>query len=84
MRYYDYQDHQPKAPSVRYAEEDLAPRDPGAEDAFVDAFVERNKRALNTSIKESLDQFEHGEYFTHAQVFADLEAQALRRDASRF
>jgi predicted transcriptional regulator len=66
-------------PGFRYTEEDLAPRDPVAEGALMDAFIERNKDTLNASIVKARAQIAAGEYFTHDQVMADLKAQALRR-----
>jgi hypothetical protein len=65
--------------SFQYTKEDLAPCDFVTEEAFMDAFLERNKEAINASIKLSRKQFARGEYFTEAQVLADLEAQFLRR-----
>jgi hypothetical protein len=63
----------------RYEREDLAPRDLVADEAFVDSYVERNKDALNASIKKARGQIAHGEYFTHDQVMANLKAQRRRR-----
>lgn len=66
-------------PAIRYAPEDLAARDAAADDAAVDAYVARNKDALNASIKKAHAEFERGEHFTLDQVSADIAAQRQRR-----
>lgn len=73
----------PRKSRFRYAQEDLAPRDLAADDAFVDAYVERNKDALNASIRKARAQIARGEYFTRDQVMADLKAQRQRRNAKK-
>ena len=69
----------PAVQGFRYTEEDLAPRDLAADEAAMDAFLERNKDAINAGVKLADEQFARGEYFTEAEVFAYLEAEALRR-----
>ena len=73
----------PTKSGFRYTEEDLAPRDFAAEEAAMDAYIERNKDAINASIDLAREQHARGEYFTHEQVFADLEAQTLRRRTAK-
>ena len=68
----------PRKSRFRYQREDLAPRDLMADEAFVDNYVERNKDALNASIRNAREQIARGEYFTHDQVMADLKAQRKR------
>jgi predicted transcriptional regulator len=69
----------PKKIRFRYEREDLTPRDLVADEALVDAYVERNKDALNASIRKARGQLARGEYLTHDQVMADLKAQRQRR-----
>jgi len=71
------------ADTFRYEPEDLAPRDHLADEAALDAYLERNKDALNASIEEARAEFARGEYFTIDQVVADLAAQRDRRRASK-
>jgi hypothetical protein len=68
-----------KPPKALYTEEDLAPRDHAADEAALDAWIERNKEALKASFKKSKEEFERGEYYTHEQVWADIRAQRARR-----
>jgi hypothetical protein len=62
-----------------YEPEDLAPRDLAADEALVDAYIERNKDTLNASIRKARGQIARGKYFTRDQVMADLKAQRQRR-----
>jgi predicted transcriptional regulator len=64
---------------VRYAPEDLAPRDVAADEAVLDTYLQRNKDALNASIEKAHAEFEKGEYFTLDRVMADVRAQQQRR-----
>jgi len=50
-----------------------------AEWADVDAWIERNKDALNASIEEAHAQFERGEYSTLGEVMARIRARRLSR-----
>ncbi len=70
----------PVQPDGRYTPEDLQPRDAAADDRAADAYLERNKDALNASIEKARAEFERGEYFTLDQVMADAKAQKLRRE----
>jgi hypothetical protein len=47
--------------------------------AEIDAWLERNKDALNESIRKSREQFARGEYHTTDEVKAMLAADRLRR-----
>jgi predicted transcriptional regulator len=69
----------PGKPGFRYAKENLAPRDLAADEAFGDAYIKRNKDALNASIVKARAEIARGEFFTQDQVMADLKAQRLRR-----
>jgi predicted transcriptional regulator len=62
-----------------YAPEDLEPRDAVHDEAALDAYLTRNKNALNASIKRAESEFERGEYFTLEQAMADVRAQQQRR-----
>jgi hypothetical protein len=62
-----------------YAPEDLEPRDAVHDEAALDAYLKRNKDALNDSVKKSRSEFERGEYFTLDQAMADVRAQQQRR-----
>ncbi len=73
----------PRRPVFRYAPEDLAPRDAAADEAALDAYVKRNKDALNASIENAHAEFERGEYFTLDQTMADVRAQQQRRRARK-
>ena len=68
-----------KPAKALYTEEDLAPRDHAADEAALDAWIERNKDALKASFKQAKEEYERGEYFTHEQVCADIKAQRARR-----
>jgi hypothetical protein len=68
-----------KPPKALYTEEDLAPRDHAADEAALDAWLERNKDALNASADRAREEYERGEYYTHEQVWADIKAQRARR-----
>jgi len=67
-----------KPPKALYTEEDLAPRDHAADEAALDAWIERNKDALNASIDKARAEFERGHYFTHEQVWAEVSARLKR------
>jgi predicted transcriptional regulator len=67
------------AESFRYEPEDLEPRDPAAAEASLDAYLRRNKDAINASIEPDHAEFERGEYFTLDQVMADIDAERQRR-----
>ena len=69
----------PRKSGFRYAPEDLAPRDSAADEAFLDAFIKRNKDTLNASIETARARIMRGEYFTRDQVMADVKAQRQRR-----
>jgi predicted transcriptional regulator len=66
-------------PLPRYAAEDLAPRDPVADEAASDAYLQRNRDALNASIEKAHAEFERGKYFTLDQVMADVNANRQRK-----
>lgn len=68
-----------KPAKALYTEEDLAPRDHAADEAAMDAWIERNKEALKASFKKAKEEYKRGEYFTHEQVWAELRAQQARR-----
>jgi predicted transcriptional regulator len=70
-------------PGFRYTKEDLAPRNVAAEEAAMGAYIERNKDGINASIDLAREQYARGEFFTHEQVFADLEAQSLCRRTAK-
>ncbi len=59
----------------RYEPEDLEPRDSAADKAAVDAYIERNKDAINVSIDKAHAEFERGEYLTLDQVKANIDAR---------
>jgi hypothetical protein len=69
--------------AFRYEPEDLEPRDHAADLAAMDAFLLRNKDALNASIEKAHAEFERGEYFTLEQVRANLAAQRQHRRAKQ-
>jgi len=69
-----------KPPKALYTKEDLEPRDAAADEAALDAFLKRNKDAINASIDKARAEYERGEYFTHEQVWADIKAQRARRN----
>jgi predicted transcriptional regulator len=58
---------------------EICPRDLAADEALLDAFIKRNKDALNASIEKARAQIMRGEYFTRDQVMADVKAQRQRR-----
>ena len=64
------------APSDDALPDDDAPfREPTEEEwAEVDAWTERNKDALNESIRQAREQFARGEFFTHEEVWARVRA----------
>ena len=68
-----------KPPKALYTEEDLAPRDHAADEAALDAWIERNKEALRASFKKAREEYERGEYYTHEQVWAEVSARLKRR-----
>lgn len=68
-----------KPPKALYTEEDLAPRDAAADEAALDAWLERNKDALNASFDKAKAEYERGEYFTHEQVWAEIKALLARK-----
>ena len=49
------------------------------EEAAEDAWIKRNKDALNASIREAREQFALGEYYTLEEVEAHLDADRLER-----
>jgi hypothetical protein len=63
----------------RYTAEDLESRDPVADEAALDAWIERNKDALNASIRKADEEFAHGKYFTLDEVMAELKARRTAR-----
>jgi hypothetical protein len=67
----------------RYAPEDLESRDPVADEARMDAWLQRNKDALNASAKKALEEFKRGEYFSDEDVTAALKAHRLRRHTGK-
>jgi len=67
-----------KPSKALYTEEDLAPRDHAADEAAMDAWIERNKDALKASFRESKEQYERGEFYTHEQVWAEVSARLKR------
>jgi len=67
----------------QYSPDDLAPRDFAADEAFLEAFIKRNKDALNASIENARAQIMRGEYFTRDQVMADVKAQRQRRRSGK-
>ena len=64
---------------MRYTPEDLEPRDAAADEAAMDAYLRRNKDALNASAERAMAEFERGETFTLDQVMSEVRAQRLRR-----
>jgi hypothetical protein len=69
--------------SVALSENDvLRPMTP-AEEAEMDAWLLRNKDALNASIRKSREQFARGEFYTQEQVDAELAARRHRRLSKR-
>jgi len=68
-----------KPPKALYTEEDLAPRDHAADEAAMDAWIERNKDALKASFKKAREEYERGHYFTHEQVWAEIWARLARK-----
>ncbi len=66
-------------PASRYKPEELTPRDPTEDDAAIDAYLKRNRAALNASIRKAKAEFERGEYLTLEQVMAEITAQRQRR-----
>lgn len=73
----------PRKSGFRYAPEDLTPRDLAADEAFLDAFIKRNKDALEASIAKARAQIMRGEYFTRDQVMSDIKAQRQRRRSGK-
>jgi predicted transcriptional regulator len=67
----------------RYRPEDLEPRDPAADEAALNAWLLRNKDALNASARKAWKEFQRGEFFTHEEVMRDLKIQLRRRRARR-
>ena len=67
----------------RYSAEDLEPKDAAADDAFIDAFIERNREALNESLAAIEKSFERGEVHTLKEVMAEIAMQRKRRRAKR-
>ncbi len=68
-----------KPAKALYTEEDLAPRDHAADEAAMDAWIERNKDALNASIRKSRAEYEQGKYRTLDEVITAVKAQQDRR-----
>jgi hypothetical protein len=73
----------PKPIPFRYEPADLKPRDHAADDAFVDAFIARNREALIESIEETDRQFERGEVHTLDEVMVELAKRRSRRSRQR-
>jgi hypothetical protein len=67
----------------QYEPEDLRPRDDTAEQAELEAYLERNKGALGASIEQARAELARGEYYTLEQVIADVEAERQRRRAGK-
>ena len=71
-----------RAPGFRYAPEDLAPRDAARDDAFADAFIARNREALNASIKKARASLKRGEGTvtrSEEDFFAAMKGGKVRR-----
>jgi predicted transcriptional regulator len=68
-----------KPPKALYTKEDLEPRDVAADEAALDAWLERNKDAINASADKAREEFERGEYYTHEEVWAEIWARLARR-----
>lgn len=66
-------------PAVRYADEDLTPRDSAADDVAIDAYIKRNKSALDASIAKAKSEFEHGDYFGFDEVGSEIAEQKRSR-----
>jgi predicted transcriptional regulator len=62
-----------------YEAEDLEPRNVQDELASEDAFIERNRDAINAALKEGYDDIERGHVHTAAQVASDLAKQRRAR-----
>ena len=67
----------------QYSAEDLRPKDPVADDEFIDKFIERNREALGRSLQETESQFTRGDVYTPEEVMAEIDAQRKRRRVSR-
>ena len=65
--------NKPAKPEAKLPDELDAPLTP-EEEARLDAWEERNKDALNASIREARARFARGEYRTHEEVWARLRA----------
>jgi hypothetical protein len=61
--------------SFRYQPENLEHPDPAVAEASLDAYLLRNKDAINASIEQDHAEFESREYFTLEQVMADIEVK---------
>jgi hypothetical protein len=70
----------PAAKVFRYEPADMKPRDHAADNAFIDAFIARNRDALIESIEETDRQFERGEVHTLDEAMAELKAGLLGRN----
>ena len=53
------------------------------EEAQLDAWLLRNKDALNASIRKAREEFANGQFYTAEEVEATLEADAIRRSRKR-
>jgi uncharacterized protein YdaU (DUF1376 family) len=62
----------------------LRPKDAPADDAFIDAFFERNREALNERIERSLAECKLGEYHTLKEVMSRIQAQRRRRARQKY
>ena len=69
----------PKPAPFRYEPADLKPRDQAADDAFIDAFIARNREALIESIEETDAEEARGEGRTLDEVLAELDARRAKR-----
>jgi hypothetical protein len=63
-----------------FADDDVPFRAPTEEEwAELDAWEERNKDALNASIRRAREEYARGEFVTHEEVLRLLEADRLAR-----
>jgi hypothetical protein len=61
-----------REPDVEYRQDIAMPTE--EEWAEADRWLERNKDALNESIRRSDEEFARGEYYTHEEVMAHIKA----------
>jgi predicted transcriptional regulator len=77
----------PRKPAKGLAEPEAAYRHPAdggyvPEDAL-DAYLWRNRDAINASIRKSNEEYARGHYYTAEEVMAEIKARAKKRQARK-